>query len=95
MYGAYAVRFLQAALVPSLDDAREAVTLAGADDVYPLALFELLDRDVFADLIGREVCQAELFENLLGFYARLFELTEFGLAEPLSVVSSKPSFRAA
>src|SRR5699024_9730572 len=90
VYGADAVRLFQAALVPALDDARIPVALAGADHVYLVARLEGFDRDALADFVGREVGEAELFENLLRLHARLFELAEVGLVDPLLARFVKP-----
>ena len=83
MHGADAVRFLEAVLVPALDDARVAVALGDAGSVHLIARGKDVRLDLVAHVIALHAVHTDFLEDLAGRDARLLELTEVGLVERL------------
>ena len=81
MYGAYAVSHFKTVLIPSLDNAREAVSFGKSHYVYLVALGASFDGKHLSHRIFGEIVHSELFQYFLRFYARFFELSVVGLVE--------------
>ena len=81
MNGAYAVGHFKTVLIPSLDNAREAVSFGKAYYVYVIARGESFDRKALTYRILAAVVEFEFFKNLLGFYACFFELSVIGFVK--------------
>ena len=70
-------------LVPALDGAGVAVTLAGSGDVDLVALGELVALQNVADFVTAAVIEPELTQHALGVHAGLFEVAELGFGQQL------------
>ncbi len=75
MHGAYAVGFFKSVLIPSLDNARIAVTFGYAVHVDLVARNERVSLDFRAYRVSGNVFKTEFLKNLAGLNARFLELS--------------------